>query len=348
MRMNLTGQNCNDLWEESQQNGSLVSYNDSSTIGWQGYVPHLGKVQEWIVSLKEGLKLRFYEYVPQSNLQLSEHYGEGNWSTLSFFIVGDVSTTIKGVIDRVDERSGRTYLSSSPDTLEIEDWPAGEQLTRLQVAFAPSYFLNNFTQEQIASLPLEVRQAIEGKIEPYYYPGSITPAMRTAIHQILHCPYHGAMKQLYLEGKALELMTLQFGQFERSLSHRREGVSLKTDDIDRIHQAKDILIQNIANPPSLLELARQVAVNDCKLKQGFRQVFGTTVFGYLLDYRLEQARHLLESSNLSVAEVARQIGLSDRSYFAATFRKKFGLNPSEYARQHRVTLAAFSNITCCS
>ncbi|MCD8489485.1 MAG: AraC family transcriptional regulator [Desertifilum sp.] len=74
-------------------------------------------------------------------------------------------------------------------------------------------------------------------------------------------------------------------------------------------------------------MARQVGLNDCTLKRGFRQVFGKTVFGYLHEYRLEYARQLLEERRLNVSEVAQKIGFVNRSYFAAAFRKKVWPHP---------------------
>ena len=74
----------------------------------------------------------------------------------------------------------------------------------------------------------------------------------------------------------------------------------------RIHQAKDILIRQIDNPPSLLSLARQVGINDFKLKQGFRQVFGTTVFGYLHSHRMERAAQLLQGNHIWSQEIRLQ------------------------------------------
>ncbi|WP_238393438.1 helix-turn-helix transcriptional regulator [Myxacorys almedinensis] len=89
------------------------------------------------------------------------------------------------------------------------------------------------------------------------------------------------------------------------------------------------------NPPSLLALARQVGLNDCKLKQGFQQVFHTTAFGYLRHYRMERARQLLMDSEVSIEQVAKMVGYSDRSRFAAAFRKEFGVNPKTYQLQWR-------------
>ena len=83
-----------------------------------------------------------------------------------------------------------------------------------------------------------------------------------------------------------------------------------------------------------MQLSRMVGLNDCTLKKGFREVFDTTAFGYLYNYRLETARNLLETRNAKVTDVVRMVGFKDRSYFAAAFRKKFGVNPSIYLREN--------------
>ena len=157
--------------------------------------------------------------------------------------------------------------------------------------------------------------------------------MQQAVQQVLNCPYQGLLKQIYLESKALELVTLRFAQFLEDDQQTSRKIRLQKDDIDHIHWAKDILTDNMTNPPSLTTLARLVGMNDCKLKQGFRQVFGTTAFGYLHQHRLEQARQLLATGKFSVTDVCHQVGFTDRSHFAAAFRKQFGLNPSVYRQE---------------
>jgi AraC family transcriptional regulator, transcriptional activator of the genes for pyochelin and ferripyochelin receptors len=142
------------------------------------------------------------------------------------------------------------------------------------------------------------------------------------------------MKQMYLESKAVELIMLHFQQFQEQEVHDCSLTAKSLSDIEKIYQAKEILLSNLENPPSLMELARQVGLNDFKLKRGFRQVFGTSAFKYLHDYRLEKARQLLVSGEMNVEEVAFKVGFDSRSYFALAFRKKFGLNPKQYF-QHR-------------
>ncbi len=330
MAIILSEQDWHDLWEEGRQTGDINEHGDDFETHSQGYCRLIGEVHEWGMELRDGLELCIYDYHLANHLRLTAQNQDCFWSVLSFFVAGDSRTILHGLTDCVDESAGRTYLSCFANIHESEDWAAGQRMLRVQVCLDPAKFLKNFPSEHLHPLPHEIRQAAAGKIQPYYYLGTITPMMQTVVHQILNCPYQGLMKRLYLEGKALELITLRFCQWQESEQQSRKASALRSDDIDRIHQAKNILIENLENPPSLLELARQVGLNDCTLKRGFRQVFSKTAFGYLHDYRLEQARQLLEERRLNVSEICRAVGFANRSYFASAFRKKFGINPKDY------------------
>lgn len=173
-----------------------------------------------------------------------------------------------------------------------------------------------------------------------YYQQSSTPSapMQTVFQQILHCPYQGFTRRLYLEGKLWEMMTLILEDMEADTPP--PAPVLKPDDVERIHYAGEILRSHLTHPPSLLGLARQVQINDHKLKVGFRQVFGTTVFGYLHNYRMEKSRQLLEAGEITVTDAAQSVGFTSRSHFAVAFRKKFGINPSLYRQRNRTAFRA--------
>jgi AraC-like DNA-binding protein len=156
--------------------------------------------------------------------------------------------------------------------------------------------------------------------------------MHRTLQQILNCPYQGWTRQFYLESKALELLILWLAHAADS-DKTFDLCKLSLDDIDRIHQAKDILTRRLNQPPSLLELARQVGLNDRKLKQGFRQIFGTTVFGYLHNYRMQQAQRLLMAGQMNVKETAQSVGYASQSAFNAAFKKRFGVNPKTVQRR---------------
>lgn len=219
---------------------------------------------------------------------------------------------IKGIKDNYEEICPHNYLYYLPELREFEQWQAGEHIHAVTV-YVEFDFLRSFSQS-FDSLAKQLRQLIEGeKVRFHQSLGIITPVMQQVLHQMLNCPYHGLTKQMYLESKALELLTLQFMHWAEDKQKPAKSIMLRPDDIERLHQAKDILITKVENPPSLLELAQMVRVNDRKLKQGFRQVFGTTVFGYFQTYRMEQAKQLLRQRNLSVAGVAHAVGYTSPS-----------------------------------
>lgn len=205
-----------------------------------------------------------------------------------------------------------------------------EKIIEVNVHMEPEIFcLFMGTEKQ--QLPQELSHLVKTPHQEYYSrSGTNTPAMQVALQQILNCPYQGIMKRMYLESKVLELMVLLVEEDVAARQGKNDGFSLKPNDVERIHHAKEILLRNLENPPSLIELARKVGLNDCTLKRGFRLVFGTTVFGYLHHHRLEQARKLLVAGEISISKAARSVGFSSRSYFATAFRKKFGINPKEF------------------
>ncbi|MEL6496849.1 MAG: AraC family transcriptional regulator [Cyanobacteria bacterium J06623_7] len=159
-----------------------------------------------------------------------------------------------------------------------------------------------------------------------------TPEMMMTLHQIVNCPYQGLTKQLYLESKALELLTLNLNLLETEYSGDNATTAVKASEVERLYRVKEILIEKLDLPPSLNSLAKQVGLNEFKLKQGFRELFDTTVFGFLHDYRMERSRLLLKSGTHNVTEVAQTVGYSNMSHFAAAFRKKYGINPSQYRK----------------
>jgi AraC family transcriptional regulator, transcriptional activator of the genes for pyochelin and ferripyochelin receptors len=100
-------------------------------------------------------------------------------------------------------------------------------------------------------------------------------------------------------------------------------------DLDKLYQARQILLEDIEHPPSLIELAQKVGLNDYKLKAGFREVFGITVYGYLHAHRMQVAHQRLQSGAVSVTEAAIEVGYSSLSAFSSAFKKFYGIRPSQ-------------------
>ncbi|CAN5304134.1 helix-turn-helix transcriptional regulator [soil metagenome] len=171
--------------------------------------------------------------------------------------------------------------------------------------------------------------AIENKDKKYYQEGNITPSMAIVLNQLMNFNLMPTIKALYFKAKAYELLSLQFN---RTGDPNVEQCPFLSDEenILKIRKAKDIIISRMAEPPSLNELAGEIGLSLKKLKEGFKQIYGDSVYSFLFDYKMEYARKLLDSGEYNVNEVGLKVGYSTASHFIASFRKKFGTTPKKY------------------
>jgi AraC-like DNA-binding protein len=158
------------------------------------------------------------------------------------------------------------------------------------------------------------------------------PASASALlHHITAGLRDGTMNNIELEYTVLELLELALNTFFEG-KEGRTGLSQETQM--RVGEARRIILEQMDNPPSLLQLSRMVGLNDYKLKVAFKKMYGNTIFGYLREKRMEQALKLLQAGKFNVMEVSCAVGYSNPSHFAETFCKKFGINPSALLREN--------------
>ena len=100
-------------------------------------------------------------------------------------------------------------------------------------------------------------------------------------------------------------------------------------DREKINMAREVLLQRIGDPITIKELSRKVGTNECYLKKGFKEMFGTTVFDFYQSQRMEHAKYLLYDKGLSVTDVSAMLGYSSISHFSTAFKKHTGLKPCE-------------------
>jgi AraC-like DNA-binding protein len=169
----------------------------------------------------------------------------------------------------------------------------------------------------------------ENRDKKYYTDGKINPSMAVVLNQLLSFSLNSSIKPLYFKGKSYELLSLFFN---RSEDADVEQCPFLVDEVNvaKLKRAKDIIIANMAEPPTLQELSETIGLSLKKLKEGFKQIYGDTVYGFLLDYKMEVARKLLESGDYNVNEVGLRVGYSTASHFIAAFKKKFGTTPKKY------------------
>ncbi|OEY71275.1 AraC family transcriptional regulator [Salegentibacter salarius] len=169
----------------------------------------------------------------------------------------------------------------------------------------------------------------DNKDKKYYKDAPISPSMAIVLNQVMNFNLTQSIKNLYLKGKAYELLSLYFN---RTGDPDVEQCPFLSDEenIIKIRKAKDIVISRMAEPPSLQELSDEIGLSLKKLKEGFKQIYGDSVYSFLFDYKMEFARKLLDSGDYNVNEVGLKVGYSTSSHFIAAFKKKFGTTPKKY------------------
>jgi AraC-like DNA-binding protein len=185
---------------------------------------------------------------------------------------------------------------------------------------------HGFFSEQADHIPF---LSPDNSDKKYYKDEKINPSMAIVLSQLFHFNLHPSIKKLYFKGKIYELLSLYFNRAEDPNAEQCPFL-IDEENVIKIRKAKDYVIANMAEPPGLQELADEVGINLKKLKIGFRQIYGDSVYSFLFDYKMDYARKLLDSGSFNVNEVGLRIGYSTSSHFIAAFKKKFGTTPKKY------------------
>jgi len=168
----------------------------------------------------------------------------------------------------------------------------------------------------------------ENKDKKYYLDKELTPSETLVLNQLFNGQMRYSLQELYAKAKVYELLSLYFNKNKDS-EHNCPFLD-DEDNVDKIKKAKHIIISNMAEPPSLQELSEQVGLTLSKLNDGFRHIYGDSIFNFLLDYKLEYARKMLLSKKHYVSEISLQVGYSTASHFISAFKKKYGTTPKQY------------------
>jgi AraC-like DNA-binding protein len=200
---------------------------------------------------------------------------------------------------------------------------ANEQNCFLTIQFSSDWLA---TADESTTLDLLTTPIWQG----VYHSEIASQLMLSVAHEIVLATKQDELQHHYISAKVLELWSHQIKLLRRlSLSTEHDVVRLKQHDIASIHHAAEVLVEEMAEPPSILELSRRVSINDNKLKKGFKQVYGMTAFSYLQQQRLTKAKLLISEDHYSVMEVAAMVGFKSSSHFSKIFKQTFGVSPKQ-------------------
>ncbi len=205
-----------------------------------------------------------------------------------------------------------------------------ESIDVLSFSFSPSY-LQQFVKANKTS------HTFSDQVLAFTHTNSFSKILplcgktRMAIDALLNHTYTDTHANIFVNA---QMQILLLYSMDCMLGDKEEtGFSCKflsnEADRDKIIKAREILLQRIGEPITIKALSRKVAINECYLKKGFKEIFGTTIFDFYQSQRMEHAKYLLYEKGLSVTEVSHLLGYSSISHFSTAFKKQTGIKPCE-------------------
>jgi AraC family transcriptional activator of pyochelin receptor len=199
-----------------------------------------------------------------------------------------------------------------------------KKVRTVHLAMNRDYYTNLLNTFQIPTTDLQKNVQRE---EPFNSgPLRAGTAMKNIFVDLFSTSLTGTIKELYVESKVMEIVALQVSE---KLPADKNLQAVRRQDRDTFHDLKTYLDGSLTEAHSLKSLSTQFGLNEFKLKKGFRELFGTSVFDYLLDQRLALGKSLLQDGGLRINEVAARIGYKNANHFSTAFKHKFGLTPKE-------------------
>lgn len=149
------------------------------------------------------------------------------------------------------------------------------------------------------------------------------------LNDILNCSLVGELANIYKQGKIFELLSLEISKLQKN----EDDISLDDYDRSAILKAKEILLNNLQNPPSIVGLAKMVHLSEVKLKRGFKQIYKTSPYQLLVSHKMNLAKNMLESGKYNINEIALQVGYKFANNFTNAFYKEFKIRPKDVLKK---------------
>lgn len=320
----------------TEDTGELVYEHNSSPIPIDtGFLEYEDKIDWGILSghvsaiETENIHIQHYEGVSNRNVELHSKM-DAEVVEINFMLKGDARGRLKEYDKEFSIGTGEHKMFYTPVNEGVLELIKGETVDVFNLEFTPEHFL-------------KLTDGIHGPIEEFARKVALhdladtgqrglhtTPQMMAIIYDIIHCKMPDNLKLAYIRNKAEELLILSVVQWQEELQHA--VFTFSNEDRDKLFHLKSYLDTCPYEIPCLKELALNYGLNEYKLKKGFKQLFNNTVYGYLLELKLEKAKKLLIHSHMSIGEIAASIGYKYAQHFSTAFKRRYGYSPNVLRR----------------
>ncbi|MBB4631449.1 helix-turn-helix transcriptional regulator [Sphingosinicella soli] len=217
-----------------------------------------------------------------------------------------------------------SFLVQPTDSVKYERI-VGESHERSITMICSKDFVSGLLSPGTPDLPASIADFLRARASHFTYDSlPMHPQMRPIVEDILSPPDTGALGNLMMEAKALELLCFAIKQI---LGSSRTTETVRPRDRRKIEELCRILGDDTQASYSIADLCRHLAWNETQMMECFKQVTGTTISTYRQRVRMDNARRQLCDTDASITEVAFNAGYEHPSNFATAFKRTFGYSP---------------------
>lgn len=213
-----------------------------------------------------------------------------------------------------------TLFASSEDLEGVGLLRKGQRCRAVGVSFDEGFFEGLAGDAALGALQRLLREQLVVQELKH------VPSLQYHLQDLADCPYTGVMACLHCESRALAVLVELTAQLNAAKPAPSRGV--RKDRRDRVQHVRHLVDAHLDKPLSLAEIVRHVGSNETTLRLDFKALFGTTIFAYVRNRRLDVARQLVREGQLPIAKIAYLIGYTSPANFSTAYRKRFGIAPS--------------------
>lgn len=234
-----------------------------------------------------------------------------------------------------------SFYIAGKDRKGIQTWNGLEHYHAIDIIIREDYF-KNYLEKRYGSNCISLSDLEFNRL---HY--TMTETLLQIIQSIEFNTNLGKVTPIYIESQILNILaeltathkehslmsaTKPLSKIKLPLGHNKYLILNEADQI-ALHHAHHILTKEFYYPPTIDALAHRVNLNTQKLKLGFSYFFHTSIYQYICVLRMSIASNLLCETDLSINDIANQVGYKSCSKFSNMFRRHYNDTPSNYRKQ---------------
>jgi len=278
--------------------------------------------------------------VIKSDIQFNENYDikiDGDSKNLIFTFLLDGASNYNPFAYNFDINAKKDHTSIVLDnhTYGVKKYAKDTHLKSVQL-FLKEEYLNKLLFDEYTKHDIVKKFKRECDFLECLKHSKIDLKTKINVNEIFNTSFSGSFNKLYIQSKLFDILHIELKElFSFETKKETKEIKFSSYDKEALYKAKNILIENMDNPPSLSSLSKMIKLNEYKLKIGFKKFFNNTPYGLLFEYKMEKAKELLETSEYNVNEISLMVGYKHSYNFTNAFYKRYGIKPNKLMKSRK-------------